>query len=192
MKVSKGLIIGGAVAAFFLVIIMTVFTSFVSAKNFGNASEQRIKAKYKDNENVLAQYGQKMMEVAQVPSMARKDGTALASSAMSGRYGADGSKATFQWIQEQNPSIDPQLYRKIQQLVESGRDEFKNSQTQILEICRSYETTLGSFWQGFWLGAAGYPKVDLNEYCNIVSTDRAAEAFKTKREGVLDLSGSSK
>jgi hypothetical protein len=40
---------------------------------------------------------------------------------------------------------------------------------------------LGSFWRGFWLNIAGYPKEDLSKF-TIVSTAEADEAFRTKQE----------
>ena len=160
--------------------------SYVSAANYGNATEQRLKAKQKDNENIYASYGQKIAESAQVPSMYTADLLKVTTAAIQGRYGPNGAQATMTWIKEQNPTIDPAMYQKIMQLIESGRDEFKNAQTGMLDIKRSYETSLGTVWKGFWLGAAGYPKIDLDSY-DIVSTDAASNAFKTKREQPIVL-----
>jgi hypothetical protein len=157
------------------------FGSYVSANNYGNAMEQQLQAKLEDNENVLAQYGQKISEMAQVPAMYTDDLTKVTREAIQGRYGEGGSKAVFQWIKEQNPTIDASLYGRIQQAIEAGRNEFKNSQTQLLDIRRSYQTALGNFWQGLWLRVAGYPKTDLSKF-KAVSTERAGRAFETGKE----------
>ena len=140
-----------------------------------------------DNENIYASYGQKIMELAQVPKIYAEDVERVTKSAIQARYGEEGSKATFQWLKEQNPQLDPTLYAKISNAIEAGRDEFKNAQTQMLDIKRSYETSLGNVWSGFWLSLAGYPKINLDDY-KIVSTDRSADAFRTKKEtGPLQL-----
>lgn len=163
------------------VILIASVGSYISAANYGNATEARLRGKWEDNENIYGQGAQKVVEVAQVPAMYRDDVTAVTKAAIEGRYGENGSQAVFQMLREQNPQLDAKMYSKIQQVIESFRDEFKNSQTALIDIRRSYETNLGSVWTGFWLGVAGYPKVDLSKY-NIVTTDKAAETFRTKRD----------
>ena len=183
---GSALIVGLAVAAVFLVLLATIFGSFVSAKNYGNATEVRLEAKYQDNENVLSSGYQQLKGVAGVTAMARDDQIAIFKAAVTGRYGTEGSKAVFQAIQEANPVQDPQLYRKVQQVVESTQKEFQATQTQMLDIKRSYQTALGSFWQGMWLGLAGYPKLDLNKY-RIISSDGASDAFKSGKQKAPDF-----
>ena len=184
MKNQKGIILPGALLVVLAVIIVGTVAAvicYISAANLGNAMEQNIKATYENNKNVLAQFGQKVLEAAQVPEMARDDISAVASKAMQGRYGADGSKSVFQAIQEQNPQVDPVLYRQVQQIIESGRTEFQNDQTRLIDQKRVYETALGSVWQGMWMRMAGYPRINLDEF-KIVGTDRSEQAFKKGKE----------
>lgn len=192
MKKQTGQISGGILAAILAAfVIAAIFavgvTSYISAANYGNRTEVALKAKKENNKNIFATYGQKVMEIAQVPEMMRDDLVKVTTAAISGRYGADGSKAAIQMIREQNPQLDPSLYRKIQQVIESGRDEFKNGQQGQIDLKRSYETSLGTVWQGMWLRFAGYPKMNLAEF-NIVSTARADEVFlKGKEDGPIQL-----
>lgn len=155
--------------------------SYISAYNYGNSAETSIKATWENNQNILAQYTQKVQEAAQVPTMMKDDLKEVIKEALTSRYGSEGSKATFQWLKEQNPNIDAQLYRKIQQIIEAGRDEFKNSQTRLIDEKRSYQTNLGYFWKGFWMRIAGYPRINLDDYKAIIN-DYAADAFKTGKE----------
>jgi uncharacterized protein (UPF0333 family) len=179
----------GSAAVIALVSILVVvalaaavcFMSYVSATNYGADVESQLKAAKENNENILAQYGQKLTESTQVPEMARDDITKVVKAAIEGRYGADGSRAAVQVLREQNPNIDPELYRKIQQLIEAGRDEFKQGQTRMVDVKRNYEKSLNLFWRGMWLRMAGFPKLNLEDY-KIVSTDRAQDAFKNGKE----------
>lgn len=179
--------IGSALIAVmvFLAVLLSIagvaFMSYVNANNYGVTVEAQLKAKRDDNRNILAQYGQKISEMVQVPEMMKNDLKEVVVGAIEGRYGEDGSKATWQWIQEQNPQLDSSVYLQVQRAIEAGRDEFKNSQTGMLDIKRSYETQLGYFWTGMWLRIAGFPKLNLDEY-KIVSTARADKAFETGRE----------
>lgn len=155
--------------------------SYISAYNTGNQLENVIKAEYENNQNVLAQYSQKVMEAAQVPEMMREDVTKITREAISGRYGPDGSRAAFQAIVEQNPQMSEALYVKLQQITEAGRDEFKTHQTRLIDAKRVYETSLGSFWTGTLLRIAGYPKINLDDY-KIVTTGKVQEAFRNGKE----------
>jgi len=185
-KQRGSLAVGLACAGIAAVLVVGGIGSYVSAANYGNRAEQQLKAKYADNENVLSGGYQKLKGVAGVTKMATEDQINIFKAAIQGRYGADGSKAVFQMIKEQNPTVDAQLYRKVQQVVESTQDEFKVSQTQMLDIKRSYETELGTVWKGMWLGFAGYPKIDLSKY-TIISSEGASEAFRTKKQAAPDF-----
>jgi hypothetical protein len=180
---KTGLIIAGIVVAGAIGIGAV---SYISAYNTGNRLERVIVATDENNRNILAQYGNRIAEAAQIPSMQRDDLTAVVTAALEGRYGDDGSKAVFQFIQEQNPQIDSTVYIQLQRMVEAGRIEFAAAQTKLVDQKRVYETALGSFWQGTWMTVAGYPKIDLAEY-QIVSTTRADEAFKTGVEEPMQL-----
>lgn len=183
---------GAINASWILIIVMaaiaaTIAFSYVSAANYGNRAEVAIKAKYADNENVYANGTQKVMEIAQVPAMMRDDIKEVFTAALQGRYGENGSQAVFQWIQEQNPQIDSSVYTKIQQAMEAFRNEFRTAQTALLDQCRTYETNRGYVWSGFWLRLAGYPKMDIDKMCTIVTTDKARQTFETKRDSGIQL-----
>jgi len=180
---KTGVIITAAVVAGF---IGMGAVSYISAYNTGNRLERAIVATHENNRNILAQYGNRVAEAAQVPGMQRDDLTAVVTAALEGRYGEDGSRAVFQFIQEQNPQIDSTVYVQLQRIIESGRTEFAAAQTRLVDQRRVYETALGSFWQGTWMSVAGYPRINLEDYA-IVSTARADEAFRTGVEEPMQL-----
>ena len=184
---KTGLLIAGVIAG---AVVGTGVVSYISAYNTGNRLERAIVATDENNRNILAQYGNRIAEAAQVPAMQRDDLTAVVTAALEGRYGEDGSRAVFQFIQEQNPQIDSTVYVQLQRMIEAGRIEFAAAQTKLVDQKRIYETALGSFWQGTWMSVAGYPKIDLDEY-QIVSTARADEAFETGVEEPMQLRPSS-
>lgn len=159
------------------------FFSYVSANNAGNAAEKGIEAAYTDNQNVLAQYGQKIQEAAQIPAMQRDDLLALFTGSIKARYGANGSQANMQWIREQNPNLSQDTYKQLMQMIEAGRNEFRVAQTKLIDRIRNYKTELGSFWRGMWLKNAGYPSADFDfARYKIITTDYAANAFESGKE----------
>lgn len=176
--ISIGVLIG--------VLLMVIVPSYISAANYGNRTEQALEAKYQDNENIYAQGTQAVMEIAQVPTMYKNDLLELVKADIQGRYGKDGSQATMQWLKERQLSLDASMYKAIQQQILAFRNKFENSQRELLDKRRAYQTALGNVWEGFWLARAGYPKIDLKKY-DIVTTDKARQTFETKRDTGIQL-----
>lgn len=164
-------------------LLVVVFFVYVYGNNKANAMEQTLKAESQNRESVLANYGQKIQEAAQVPGMATADIVAISKAAIQGRYGENGSQAAVQMIREQNPQVDPKLYSRLQQIIEAGRDEFQVKQARLVDVKRVYETELGSAVTGAMMHFAGYPKINLEDpKFQIVSTGRAQSAVATGRE----------
>lgn len=176
-----------AVVGVLVVLIGLAIAMFISANNTAAAFDSTIKAQHQNNKNIMAQYNQKVLEAAQVPEMMRDDIIKVANAAIQGRYGPDGSKAVFQALTEANPHVDSQVYLKIQQIIEAGRNEFQRSQTLLLDRKATYETALNSLPTGAIMRMMGYPRVPLDTY-NIVTTDRTEKVFKDgKEEAPLQL-----
>jgi hypothetical protein len=183
---KTGIAVALGMLALFGTIIAICIVSYISAHNTGNRLENQVKATYTNNQNILAQYSNKIAEAAQIPAMQKDDLKEVVTEALSARYGEDGSKALFQFIQEQNPQIDSAVYTKLQQMIEAGRKDFERAQTALIDQKRVYETKLGSFWGGMWMRMAGYPKADLDEY-KIVTNARTDDAFESGQEEAIKL-----
>lgn len=173
-------LLGVAIALLGIFAICAV--SLYSAKSTGNRLINDIEAAYEQNQNVLSSVTGKVAELAQVPGMMAEDMQAVIAAALSARYGEDGSKAMFQMIQEQNPQLDSAVYTKLQQAIESGRDDFQLAQKRLIDLKRVYKTAAGSPWKGIWMNATGYTAEKVDKY-HIVIDDSTERAFETgKRE----------
>lgn len=162
--------------------IIVVMGIGVLISNYNQAVklEEQISALHKDSENVLAQFSLKVVEASGVAKAYRNDLVAVTKEAMQGRYGADGSGAAWQWIKEQNPTVDPSIRIKIAQIVDGGRSNFENSQRIKLDACKVYKEQLRYAVGGTIKSIMGFPKLDLGVHCEIVSSEHASDAFKTK------------
>ena len=107
--------------------------------------------------------------------------------ALAARYGTTGSKSVFNWIQENYPGqVDAKLYQKLQQIIESGRNDFKVAQTALIDKLRSYEVQRNQVWSGLWINIAGYPKKDLSEF-KIIVTDDVTEKFNIGKDAPITM-----
>ena len=80
--IATGIVIGG--------IALIGVTSYISAYNTGNRLERTIEATFTDNQNVLAQYSNRIGEAAQIPAMQRDDLAEVVERALDARYGEEG------------------------------------------------------------------------------------------------------
>jgi hypothetical protein len=103
-----------------------------------------------------------------------------------GRYGEDGSKAAVQVFVEQNPNISPELYAKLQQVIESQWADFANEQKSAMDKAYNYKKYLRTIPNGFIAGIFGYPKIDMAKYEKAILTKDARKAVETREDEVLD------
>jgi len=175
-KPNIGLFVAIGVAA---TLVLTVISQYFTYQALGVRSENTIEATWNNNKQILGTYTTKVQEIAQVPSMARDDLTKVMEAAFQGRYGEKGSQATMQWIKESYPGqLDPKLYTRIQDVMDSGRTDFSENQKTLIDKKQTYQSQLDTAWSGFWLKMAGFPKKDLSKF-NIITSTAAEHSFST-------------
>lgn len=183
---SKSLI---AVIGIFVIILMFggyIVGTVISFNNTAIRMENGISAQYEQNKNNYDNYFKKLKEVAQVPEMYIKDMKKLWDGVMTGRYGTEGSKAMFQFIQEQNPTVDASLYKKIQDIIESGRNSFEADQKMLIDKKNSYDNFRQIFPNNIITEFLGFPKIDLTKYA-IVTSQETEQAFETKKSEPINI-----
>lgn len=161
--------------------------SYMGAVNGGAKLEANIEKFHKSSQNTLSSYTLKLKEAAKVPEMYVESLRSVIKDTFEGRYGEGGSKATFQWIQENNIPIDPSVYTKLQVIIDAGREEFKLSQDRKLETCAQYEMERNYFWKGMWYNVAGFPKKDIDTLCKIVIDKTTSEKFESGVDSVVEF-----
>lgn len=185
---KSGLAILGGLAGAFVFVIVTLVFGFVGFQNEANRYENGIKAQYTENQNVYDNGWKKVVEVAQVPDKYTNQLKQIYTDTMQGRYGENGSQALLQFIQEQNPQIDATLYRQIQQDVEIFRNDFTQSQRELVSRKQAYANFLNTNTSSRFYNfiGAGYPKIDLSKY-DIVTSGKTQDAFTTKKDEPLKI-----
>lgn len=183
---SRKQIIGYGVLAtvvlFVIIYISSVFGYRSDCVNF----EQMIPAKYDDNRNQYDNGWKRLKEMTQVKDMYAEDLRKIFDDTMKNRYGKDGTKAMFQFIQEHNPTLAPEVYTKIQAAIEAWRISFAADQKELRDMKAQYGMVRNgtrAVFVGFWFS---FPHIDLNKY-DIVTSDATEAAFATKRTDEIKL-----
>jgi hypothetical protein len=183
---NKFLLAGIGVAGVLGVIVLTVVLTILGYYNTAVQMETTITAQYDQNKNNYTKMFNSLKEVAQVPDMYIDGLKKVYDSAIQGRYGKDGAKAMFTWIQEQNPQVDAKVYTKIQSLIEANRNDFEANQKTLIDKKQIYEVYYKQMPRGFVLAILGFPKIDMNKYGIVTSADTES-AFETKQAGPISL-----
>ena len=123
----------GSGAAFMLAILM-IFVMNISYQNTYERIDQDILAQYKKIESNYDKMSRVILQQAGILNKYSTDFREIYKDMMTGRYGKDGSKAMFQWIKEQNPSIDASLDAKLMTTVESQRTGFDRQQGKVASM----------------------------------------------------------
>jgi hypothetical protein len=122
----------------------------ISWYNDAISLEEATKAQYRDNQNEYDAFWKKVKETAQIPDKYKNDFKDLLVSETQAKFGPNGSQAGFQWFQDRQINFDASVYKKIQDIIESGRDDFKRSQTMLLDKQRAFGVQMRSYWGGMW------------------------------------------
>lgn len=181
---SKGAVVGLAVLAIVAVFGVSTVGWLIGTRNEFISLEQGITAQYDQNRNNYDNFVKAVVETAQVSGKYAEDLGKITRAAIEGRYGANGSQAVFQWIQEQNPQLDASVYKKIQQVIEAGRLSFETNQKTLIDKKRVYQIKIQQFPDSIVAGVFGFPRIDLSKF-DIVTSDRTEKAFETKRDEAI-------
>lgn len=200
----------GKKAALALVAVASILTIVVVMGAFGwyndaVSLEESVKVQYSDNKNEYDAFWKKVKEVAQVPDKYKNDFKEVLVSETTAKFGDGGSKATFQWFKDRNINFDSAVYTKVQNVIESGREDFKRSQSLLLDKQRKYRTHLskvrGKFFSGIFdmpnpvAGELAPPRdIDGDGFLTvldypIVTSKRTETAFANSEDDAVDVFG---
>lgn len=200
----KALIIIGVL----LVLVVVLYGKFNGIRHTGVDKETALSAQYSDNQNELSSFISTFYEQLGIADRKSEQLDRILTDAVKGRY--DDSGLTAATPNESNDLISaiveayPDLsgldtYDTIMETISSGREAYKQKQTKLLDMLRSYDKwreqdIIGSIL----IDIAGYPSGSLraqvgdriekgqdalDRMYQIVLTSQAAEAYET---GTLD------
>jgi hypothetical protein len=203
MSTSKKilLIAGASVLLLGLILFLSMTSWYDSAVKLENTTI----AQWKNNQNTYDNFWKTVKEVAQVPEQYKEDFKQLLVSETAAKFGPEGSKATMQWFQERQINFDSSMYRKVQDVIESGRQDFKRSQTELLDKQRKVADMTQSYWGGIMAKHYDFPrslkgeaappkdtdgddKLTVLDY-PIVTSARTAKAFATGQDEEVNVFG---
>jgi len=173
-----------------------------SIRDTNIAFETRLPAEYDNNKNVLSSYVLGFYEQLGLANLKSEKMDTIIRNAMLGRFGEKGFSADGAFIaaiREAYPDISGlNAYDKILDYVKAKREEFKNTQSKLRDIVRSYESWLREGIVQSWIianilhaptdrlvikaGETVYRgRVALDKIAELVIDDTTADAYQVGR-----------
>lgn len=116
--------------------------------------QEGVSAQWKDNHNQYDSFWKGVQEKAQVPNKYKEDFKELLVAETTAKYGEKGSQAQMQWFQERNIVLSEKMYLAVQNAIESGRNDFKRGQTELIDrqqvLSKMLKSSLGSILAGWF------------------------------------------
>ena len=148
-----------------LVIVVVVFSTFNGIQKEGVDKETALNAQYLDNQNELGSFISTFYEQLGIADRKSDKLNAILTEAVKGRYEGEtsaqpGQGQLFSAITEAYPDLTQNLsvYDKVLDTVSSGRAAYKNKQTKLLDMLRSYDRWRNrGILHKMLVNTAGYP-----------------------------------
>lgn len=181
---SKGTKITLTIVTLILLIGAVSIMTIWSHRNTAVALEERINAQYTANKSNYDNMWKSFKEMTQITELQANQFKDVYKGLIEGRY--DDPNVLFKMVQEQNPQLDTSVYAQLQRQIAAGRTTFDNNQKTLADIVREYNT----YVRKHIVMAAITGKQPKNMDDFIVTSQRTQDAFDTKKDDEIDLSGS--
>lgn len=164
-----------------IVAFVAVFFSWVSYNNSEIEMRNLIEAQVETRNANYDKAWTTIKQQAQLTERYANDFKEVYRGMLEGRYGENGSQAVFQWIQEQNPQLDPSLYTTVQTTIEAQRQEFFNEQRKLISYDREHKVLRQQFPGNLFVGSR--PDVEFN----IIMAEQTQSTIETGVEKNIEV-----
>jgi hypothetical protein len=209
---SKGIIATIVVLGLLVVGGISLFGYVNGIQKEGVAQEQALNAQYQSSQLELDTYTKKILESVGLADRKSDKLAEVLKAAVAGRYEGEVKPgqggAFFSAITEAYPNIDLSIYDRIVDMVNAGREAFKQKQNQLRDQIRVYETWMYSgIVQSRVIAMVGYPSNQLEARIGtrvvtgrdalsqmkvLVTSKGTSEAFQTGEQEAIDINGKNK
>lgn len=141
---KKFLLLSAIVLGGLLAVGIGFYAKINTLRNEGIPIESGLNAQYLDNQNQLSAYISEFYETVGVANLKSDKMDTILVDAMKGRYEGNSSAQVgrgqlFSSIKEAYPNLDLSIYDRIIDLIHAGREHYKQAQSKLLDMLRSYD-----------------------------------------------------
>jgi len=162
----------------FCALAASLFTSFVGYHDKAVRFEANIEKLHQSSQSMLSNGTLTILDKAKIQQNYAKDFKEVLEKSIGARSQSE-SGLVMKWVKEMNPTLNSQVYLDLSSYIEGMRRDFHLSQNRLMDACASYEIARKSAISGLFMKMNGFPTIDLNKRCTVLSDSITNEAFET-------------
>ena len=170
----------------FLIVVvlggMCIFSKGVSVYNTHIDLKNQIEAKQKANEAIFDNTWKKINQTVQVSDKYKDGLKEVLLAYTSGRSKGD-SQLLMDWTKEAVPTFDSSIYKQINNVITSSRDDFTKNQEILIDLSRQHQQFIQKFPNNVFCAILGIKEIEIK----VVTSSKTEEAFNTGKEDNIKL-----
>lgn len=181
---NKTLLVGIVLLATACLTCIVALTWGVGKYNDAQALKTQYDAKYKANEAVFDNMFKKIAQTTQVTDLQKNSLRQIFNEYATARSGNGNGGSLAKWVQESVPNVDVSVYKNLQNIIVSARDEWTTNQVELVDVAREYNTMLMVFPSNILLKSFGFEKIN----ATVITSTRTENAFNSGKDDDINLS----
>lgn len=170
----------------FLIVVVLggvcIFSKGVSVYNTHIDLKNQIEAKQKANEAIFDNTWKKINQTVQVSDKYKDGLKEVLLAYTSGRSKGD-SQLLMDWTKEAVPTFDSSIYKQINNVITSSRDDFTKNQEILIDLSRQHQQFIQKFPNNVFCAILGIKEIEIK----VVTSSKTEEAFNTGKEDDIKL-----
>lgn len=170
----------------FLIVVVLggvcIFSKGVSVYNTHIDLKNQIEAKQKANETIFDNTWKKINQTVQVSDKYKDGLKEVLLAYTSGRSKGD-SQLLMDWTKEAVPTFDSSIYKQINNVITSSRDDFTKNQEILIDLSRQHQQFIQKFPNNVFCAILGIKEIEIK----VVTSSKTEEAFNTGKEDNIKL-----
>ena len=170
---------------FLIVVVLSgvcIFSKGVSVYNTHIDLKNQIEAKQKANETIFDNTWKKINQTVQVSDKYKDGLKEVLLAYTSGRSKGD-SQLLMDWTKEAVPTFDSSIYKQINNVITSSRDDFTKNQEILIDLSRQHQQFIQKFPNNVFCAILGIKEIEIK----VVTSSKTEEAFNTGKEDDIKL-----
>ena len=170
----------------FLIVVVLggvcIFSKGVSVYNTHIDLKNQIEAKQKANEAIFDNTWKKINQTVQISDKYKDGLKEVLLAYTSGRSKGD-SQLLMDWTKEAVPTFDSSIYKQINNVITSSRDDFTKNQEILIDLSRQHQQFIQKFPNNVFCAILGIKEIEIK----VVTSSKTEEAFNTGKEDDIKL-----
>ena len=171
-----------SILVFISILVVGVVGKGIGLYNQEITLKNQIVAKQEENKTSFDNMWKKIKQCTNV-SDKYKDGLKEVLTAYTNGRKKESSQLLMDWTKEAIPTFDSSIYKQLNNIIVSSRDDFTLNQKQLIDLNRQHDVLLDTFPNNIYFKVMGINKININ----VVTSTKTEKTFEIGKEDEIDL-----